>query len=227
MTTGFTFGFLLFVLIPPLGFSQPAVSHPDAPASNDQLAVNPLTGLTSASAKNYESLTGRERLELYWKQNYWSIGAYFGPVLSALVLDQATGSPHEWGGGVEGFGRRVGSRTLSSTIEGSVQAVLAAPLHEDVRYISLGEGGFGHRILHACAFSFLTYNNHGHTTLNIANLTGYFAAAAASTTWVPLHESAERYTWVHGAQQMGFAVPVNIVQEFWPDVRRKVLHRHP
>src|SRR5437899_150074 len=64
-----------------------------SPSPIDPLAVNPLTGLASASAINYHPLTGKERWQLYWTQNYWSVGAYVGPVLSALVFDQATGSP--------------------------------------------------------------------------------------------------------------------------------------
>jgi hypothetical protein len=142
------------------------------------------------------------------------------------VLDQATGSPHDWGGGLEGFGHRVGSRTLSAVIQGNVQAALAAPLHEDVRYISSGQGGVGHRVLHAFAFSFLTYNRQGHPTLNVANLTGYYAATAISTTWIPQHDATGKYVLIHGTQQAGLAIPVNLLQEFWPDIHRTVFRHH-
>jgi hypothetical protein len=202
-----------------------AQSGTAARTAPDPLNVNPLTGLTSASAVNYRPLTGKERWQLYWKQNYFSAGAYVGPVLSALVLDQATGWPEEWGGGMEGFGKRLGSRLLQSTIQGNIQAALAAPLREDVRYISLGKGSAGRRILHTFAFSFVTYNNHGHVTPNIANLTGFYASSAISTTWVPTDDTLGRYTLVHGSQQVGLSIAINIVQEFWPDIQRKVLHR--
>lgn len=219
------------VIILGLLAQQPIPSQPNggtasrATAPDPPLAVNPLTGLTSASSTNYQPLTGKDRLVLYWKQNYWSVGAYFGPVLSALVLDQATGSPYQWGGGMEGFGKRVGSRTLTAMIQGTIQAGLAVPLHEDVRYISSGKGSFSRRMVHAFAYSFLTYNNHGHATLNIANLTGYYASTAISTAWVPTTESLGRYTLVHGSEQVGLSIPVNMLQEFWPDIRRKFFHR--
>ena len=202
--------------------SAPTVAPTRSPAS--PLAVNPLTGLTSTSSTNYHPLTGKERWQLYWRQNYWSLGAYFGPVVTALALDQATGSPSEWGGGFAGYGRRVGSRTLLSVIQGNVQAGLAAPLHEDVRYISAGRGGFKHRALHAIVFSFMTYNNQGHATVNVANLTGFYASAAISTTWIPTDDSLGRYTLVHGTENLGFSIPVNLLQEFWPDICRRV-HR--
>jgi hypothetical protein len=211
------------------GTAGRAVPDPTIPAkatTDNSLAVNPLTGLTSASSSNYKPLTGKQRRQLYWKQNYFSAGAYVGPVLSALILDQATGTPHEWGGGMEGFGKRLGSRLLSSTIQGNIQAGLAVPLHEDVRYISSGRGSTGHRIVHAIVFSFVTYNNHGHVTPNIANLTGYYASTAISTTWVPTDDPLGRYTLIHGSEQIALAIPVNILQEFWPDLSRKFLH-HP
>lgn len=222
----FASGLLILTLVPLPAWGQTPPADPNPPSAASPLAVNPLTGLTSASASNYHALTGSDRWLLYWKQNYWSVGAYSGPVLSALVLDQATGSPHEWGGGFEGFGHRLGSRTLSAMIQGSFQAALAAPLHEDVRYISSGRPGIGCRVLHAFAFSFLTYNSQGHTTLNIANLTGYYAGIATSTSWTPIHESLGRYTLIHGTEQVGLAIPVNLLQEFWPDIHRTVF-RHP
>lgn len=194
---------------------------------NPPLAVNPLTGLTSTSATNYRPLTGRERLQLYWKQNYWSVGAYAGPFISALVLDQASGTPEEWGGGFEGFGHRLGSRVLSSTIQGNIQAGLAAALREDVRYISRGKGTSSQRLLHAVAFSFVTYNNNGHVTPNVSNLTSYYTSTAISTKWVPTDDSLGRYTLVHGSEQVGLSIAVNILQEFWPDIRSRFLHRKP
>lgn len=196
--------------------------QPDPP-----LAVNPLTGLTSVSATNFQPLTGDQRLQLYWRQNFWSVGAYFGPVFSALVLDQATGFPSAWGGGFEGFGKRVGSRILSAAIQGTIQAGLAAPLKEDVRYISSGKGPVSRRLMHAVAFSFVTYNNKGHITPNIANLTGYYASTAISSTWIPTNQSLGRYTLVHGSESVALSVPVNILQEFWPEIRSKFVHHGP
>lgn len=229
-------GFLLLILLGNFALQPAAAQDPNggasraappvAPTAPNPLSVNPITGLTSTSATNYKPLTNRQRLYLYWKQNYWSVGAYFGPVLSALVLDQATGSPAEWGGGFEGYGRRLASRIGVSVIQGSVQAALAVPLREDVRYIALGHGSFGRRTLHAIEYSFLTFNNHGKPTLNIANISGYYAATAVSTVWIPTNESTIHYTVVNGTEQFALSIPVNIFQEFWPEIRTKVLHLH-
>ncbi len=204
---------------------QPTAPPNTSGTPQNPLAVNPVTGLSTVSAKAYRPLTGEQRWKLYWKQNYWSVGAYFGPLITALVLDQTRNSPSQWGGGVAGLSRRFGSRTLVAITQGTFQAALAAPLHQDVRYISSRQTGFKRRTLHAIAFSFLTYNSQGHTTLNISNLTAYYGASAISTVWVPIRGSAASYALTNASAQIGLSVPVNILQEFWPEIRRKVLRR--
>jgi hypothetical protein len=168
--------------------------------------VNPITGLVSTSASGYEPLTGVERWKLYFKMNYWSVGAYFGPFFSALVLDQASGSPAQWGGGFAGYGRRVASRVGSAILQGAFQAPVAYVLHEDVRYISSGHGGLKHRAWHAAVYSFLTYNNQGHPTLNIANLGGIYASTLASNLWLPSHNNLVNYTLSNGSEQIVLSI---------------------
>jgi hypothetical protein len=198
---------------------QPSKDEPSG------FSVNPVTGLVSASAANYQPLTGSQRVKLYFKQNYWSMGAYFGPFAAALLLDQSTGSPAQWGGGFSGYGKRVASRLATGIVQGTVQAPLAAVLHEDVRYIVSKERGLKRRTWHAVVYSFATYNSHGHPTANIANITSYYAASAASTTWLPGYHNVGHYALIDGSESLGLSIPVNILQEFWPEIRRSVLRR--
>lgn len=185
-----------------------------------------MTGLVSTTASDYEPLTGEERWKLYWKMNFFSVGAYFGPFFDALLLDQATGSPAGWGGGFAGYGRRVASRTANAILQGTIQAPVAAVLHEDVRYITSTQHGFKSRAVHAIAYSFLTYDEHGHPTLNIANLGAYYGSTAISTLWLPGHFNVASYTFSNSSEQIALTVPVNLLQEFWPEVRRYVFRRH-
>jgi len=207
---------------------QPGAHAADstAKADKDRLAVNPVTGLVTSSASNYDPLTGPERWKVYWKMNFYSVGAYFGPVFTAAVLDQTTNSPPQWGPNISGYGLRVASRTVSGMVQGTVQAPLAALLHEDVRYISSSQRGFGRRTLHAILYSVLTYNEQGRPTPNIANLTGYYASTAISSAWLPGKRSLAGYTFSNGTEQVALSIPVNILQEFWPNITHWVLHRH-
>jgi hypothetical protein len=187
--------------------------------------VNPVTGLVSASGVNYQPLTGMQRVKLYFKQNFLSVGAYFGPFAAALVLDQTTDSPSQWGGGFKGYGKRVASRFGAGIVQGTVQAPLAYIMHEDVRYIVSKEHGVKRRAWHAVVYSFATYNNHGQPTVNISNIISYYAASAASACWLPGYYNIGRYALIDGSETLGLSVPVNILQEFWPDIVHHVFRR--
>ncbi|MFN8007428.1 MAG: hypothetical protein U0V70_10465 [Terriglobia bacterium] len=197
-----------------------------AKSDKASLQVNPLTGLVSTSSTNYKPLTPEQRWKLYFKQNYWSVGAFLGPIATSLLIDQTTGQPPEWGGGIGGYGRRLASRLGTGIVQGSFQAPVAALLKEDTRYISSGSGGIGPRMKHVFIYSFITYNNQGRKTLNIANLGGYYASSAASTLWLPQKESVGLYTLTDGSKQMGLSILVNMIQEFWPDIRQSLSRRH-
>jgi hypothetical protein len=112
-----------------------------------------------------------------------------------------------------------------AVVQGTLQAAGAAALHEDVRYISSSQTGFKKRSLHAIAFSFLTYDNRGHTTLNVANLSSYYASAAIATTWIPGGNNVAVRTLANGTEQLGLSVPINLLQEFWPEISHKILRR--
>ena len=214
--------------------SDPEVAAPQAPRTGevqrpeDRLKVNPVTGQTTAEATNYTPLTADERWKLYFKQSYWSVGAYFGPLFAALALDQSTNSPPQWGGGFRGYGRRVASRVVSGdVVQNSMQFPMAALLKEDVRYIASNQHGFGHRLGHAVLYSFLTYNTQGHPTVNVANIGGYYGAGAVSALWIPgERQRVAAYAFSNGSESLALSVPVNMLQEFWPEINRMVFHRH-
>jgi hypothetical protein len=191
-----------------------------------RLKVNPITGLASASQSNYSPLTGTERWKLYLKMTYGSAGPYLSPMVNALLLDQDNGTPRQWGGGLAGFGRRLASRAGNAVLQGTFQAPLAALLHEDVRYIPTTQHGFQRRALHAILYSFLTYNDKGHPTLNIANLGAFYASTAVTTAWIPGIQNAARYTFTNASEQIALSFPLNVVQEFWPEICRHLFHRH-
>jgi hypothetical protein len=75
-------------------------------------------------------------------------------------------------------------------------------------------------------FSFITYNTQGHKTLNIANIGGFYASSAVSTLWLPQKESVGLYTLSDGTKQAGLTILINMIQEFWPEIRQK-LKRQP
>ena len=213
----------------PSGDQSPSKNSVNSPPSEDQKQrtnVNPITGMALASQGTYTPLTLEERWKLYLKMTYASAGPYFSPFVNSLALDQAHGTPRQWGGGWAGFGRRLASRAGNAVLQGTFQAPLAAVLHEDVRYIPTSQHSFQRRALHAVLYSFLTYNNQGHPTLNIANLTAYYASTAVTTAWLPGIGNAAKYTLSNASEQIALSFPLNVVQEFWPEIRHSLFRRH-
>ena len=201
-------------------------ASPPAKDQTQRTDVNALTGMAVAPLSNYTPLTLKERWKLYLKMTYASAGPYFSPLVNALALDQANGTPRQWGGGFAGFGRRMASRAGNAVLQGTFQAPLAALLHEDVRYIPTSQHSFQRRALHAVLYSFLTYNDKGHPTLNIANLAAFYASTAVTTTWLPGIGNSARYTFTNASQQIALSFPLNVVQEFWPEIQRHLFRRH-
>jgi hypothetical protein len=62
--------------------------------------------------------------------------------------------------------------------------------------------------------------------LNVANLTAFYASTAVTTTWIPGIGNAARYTFVNASQQIALSFPLNVVQEFWPEIQSHLFRRH-
>ncbi len=213
--------------VPTEGNDSPGgiVQSPQQPKGNKEAtSVNMFTGLGMVSADHYQALTRRQRWEYYVNQNFTSVGSYFGPVASSII-DQVNGQPPEWGGGMEGFGRRLASRYGTGVIQGTVQSAGAALLGQDPRYIRSANQGVFHRVGHAFVYSLITYNNSGQNRLALATLGSYYASSMLTNTWYPGRFTALGDGVRDGNRQVILAGLVNQFQEFWPEIRHYVLRR--
>ncbi len=209
----------------PQANTQSNPSADPAPSQEKEATqVNAFTGIGTVSAKDYQPLTGKQRWQYYVTQNFWSVGAYFGPVLSS-VIDQVSGEPPEWGGGMEGYGLRLASRVGSGIVGGTVQSAGCALLGQEPRYIQSTSPHVLQRVGHAFLFTFVTFNNEGKKRFALPSLGSYYVSAIATDLWLP-----ERYTVLgdgirDGNRGVILGVLLNQFQEFWPDIKRIVLHK--
>ena len=208
------------------GRDRETAANQASASKNDKEAtsVNAVTGLGNVSPINYKPLTGRQRWQFYINQNFTSVGAYFGPVLTS-IMDQVNGEPPEWGGGMQGYGKRLGSRIGTGVIQGSVQSAGAAVLGQEPRYIRSPDPRILHRVGHAFVYTLITYNNEGKNRLALATLGSYYASSMITTAWYPSRYTALGDGVRDGNRQVILASLVNQFQEFWPEIRRHVLRR--
>ncbi len=164
------------------------------------------------------SLTSEERWNLYWRENYASAGAFFRPAWSAL-WGSIGENPPEWGKGMGGYGRRLGSEFVLRTIQGSVEHGMAAALKTNPTYVPCSCSGFFPRLGYALLSNFAARREGGGLTFNLPNVTGIYGSSMISMSWYP-----ERYSYKDGFRNGNYKILIggsfNIAREFWPELSR-------
>ncbi len=126
-------------------------------------------------------------------------------------------------------------------------AVLPSILHQDPRFFQSSEGGFAHRAGYAVSRIFITRTDSGRSQFNYSEVIGSALAAGISTnTYHPRAFITTRYdpttnmlVYVHNASdrtltntlsvwgsQVGYDTITIVIKEFWPDIHRKMVHKH-
>lgn len=168
-----------------------------------------------------QPLTAEQREDVYVRQTFLTAGSYFARMFVAGI-DQARDYPHDWGGGMPGYGRRFASRYGQFVIANTVLSAGNAALGYEPRYDLCRCQGFWPRSKHAIARNFYTYNrSEVERRPQIPLYAGAFAAGAVSATWTP----RDRNPWADGGYSMliqaGIGSGYNLASEFASDILRK------
>jgi hypothetical protein len=140
---------------------------------------------------------------------------------------QGFNSPREWGQGGGAYGKRLASALGGSAIHGALAFGLDTALHQDPRYFRSLDSGFWRRAAHAFRGTILTRTDGGGETLSTWRLGSDYGAAYLSNQWYPDRVNTVRLGAMQGTLHLGFDFASNLALEFWPDVRRKILHLRP
>jgi hypothetical protein len=119
-------------------------------------------------------------------------------------------------------------RAFADQASGSffTEAIVPAVTHEDPRYYTLGHGGFLRRAGYALSRVVLTKTDSGGTGFNYSEIVGNGMEAGLSNFYYPPEERSLRNTTVNWASQLEAASLNNIIREFWPDIRHKLLRQN-
>ena len=98
--------------------------------SEEQLKVNFLYGAYVPENAPLVSLTGHQRAHLFVLQTFTTPGIYVKTTFLPLA-NQTSGTPYQWGGGIEGFGRGAASSYARSSIQNVLSTAGNAVLHYD------------------------------------------------------------------------------------------------
>lgn len=131
--------------------------------------------------------------------------------------------------GAKGFAERSGIAYLDS-FDGTMigNGILPSLLHQDPRYFRLGHGSMLHRVAYAASASVICKHDNTHQwEPNYSNVLGNLAAGGLSTLYYPRGNSGAGLVLSTAMIQTAEGAMITIVQEFWPDISRKLFHKDP
>ena len=214
---------------PPQSPSTPAPKSSDEPEIEKQeqsqrmLGVIPNFGTTNRH--DAPPLSPGAKFHLFYK-------SAFDPVELSVVglqaaVSQAEDEFPEYGQGAAGFGKRYGS-TLGDEVSSSFFAnyFYSVLLKEDPRYFRLGEGSIKHRLGYALLQEVDCHTDKGGRSFAWENVLGAFSAGGLSNAYYPPAERGFGLTMSRSAISVGYGSLGGIVDEFYPDISRRLFHRH-
>lgn len=193
--------------------------------NREQLKVNWFYGAYVPKDVPLVTLSGLQREKLFVRQTFTTPGIYIKSAFLGL-LDQAGGEPYQWGGGWEGYGRRVASNYARTAIQNVFSTAGSAALRYEPRYDRCHCAGFGPRTKHALLRNFVTYNEtEREMRPQLALYAGALDAGMLSSVWEPRSK-----LWEEGSEgvltQAAFGMLSNWVGEFAPEIRSQLERRN-
>lgn len=172
----------------PASARSPQESQETAPASDSS---KPQPAVTS----EYRRPTEREKFHNYFFDAFGPL-----PILGAAFasgIQQAYGTPPEWGGGAKGYGRRFASDYGIAITTTSARYTAAALLREDTLYYPCSCSRFLPRLAHALLSTFTARRgDDGQRVFSVPAVIAPFAGGEAATLgWYP-----SRYEPMDGAR---------------------------
>lgn len=172
----------------------------------------------------YRPLTPHEKFQSFV---HHTISPYtFAGALYDATWAQAWGDPREYGGGMEGWGKRLGAAaagTESRSFFGSF--LFPTLLHQDPRYFAMYQGPVMKRGLHAVKRVFVTRNDDGKEVFNSSGLLTIAFTEALCMAWTPEGKRSAGTTFTRMLGAMQGDASYYVLREFTPDVLR-LFKRH-
>jgi len=190
------------------------------------LGVIPNYQTVSDPNRPFEPLTAKQKWSLFARSTTDPF-VFANVILGAAMSHMRRGIP-DYGTGAASFSQRLGAAYADVTVQGMMTgAVFAQVLHQDPRYYRRGEkSGILSRIAYSVSRVAVTRSDTGQDAPNWSFMLGTASAIGMSNAYYP---AASRNGSVMlsriGSTVIGSALG-NLLPEFWPDVQRRVFHRH-
>ncbi len=219
----------------PVKDTQQAGQGKVAGTSNDRLFYT-LPNFLSVQSQQLPPLSAKDKFKVVALGNFDYIQYPWWGLIAAI--SQADNGEPQFRQGWGAYAKRYGTTAGDSSVENfMVGAVFPSILHQDPRFYYSGKGGIPRRIGYAVGHVFVTRSDSGHQQFNYSEIFG--AATAAVISDYTYHPKS---TFVNGkfiasdrtvsntaivfGTQVGLDTITYVVKEFWPDIHRKLSHKH-
>ncbi len=167
----------------------------------------------------YTPMTSHQRLMRYLKDTVDPVA--FARSAASAGFGQLRNTPHEWGEGGAGYGRRYASSFAQHVTTSTLMYGTSSFFHEDNRYLPSGQTTFGPRLRYSLESTILARHDDGTRHLSYSRLGSFLAAAFISRAWQPHSSRGYRSAFTNFEATVGVAAGFNVLREFLPDL----LHR--
>ena len=147
------------------------------------------------------------------------------PVLVSASYGVAVNSDPKLGTGPQAWGERAGEAALRQTsIRVFSDGLLPILFHEDPRYRRMAYGSYTTRTEYAVRRLFVNQRNDAREGFNFSDVLGRGMAAALTEAYYPSRSQSSHVVFQTWGVSLAGSAGVNIFQEFWPDIKKKIFH---
>lgn len=172
----------------------------------------------------YKPLSSHCRFELFIHQTYSPYTAT--SILFEATWAQAMAQWPQYGGGFQGWGKRLGATVADTESRRFIQGyVLSSAFHEDPRYFLSGKKGLVERAWYAATRVLVTRTDSGLSELNRSEILGALSTSSLQNAYYPRPYRTMGGTLNRFAGALGSDATSDILREFTPDLKR-LFYKH-
>lgn len=178
---------------------------------------------TADGTQPFRPITTKQKFTIATKDTF----DYPSYLLAAAFsgLSQLDDSNPSFGQGLKGYARRYGSAVADQDIGNFMtEAIFPSLLHQDPRYFRKVNGSFLGRLGYAATRVLVARSDTGKWQFNASEIVGNGTVAAIGNLYYPDARGVSP-TLQRMGTQIGTDAISQVLKEFWPDVKRKFLHK--
>ena len=166
-------------------------------------------------------LSSRQKLELFAGKSI--APSRFLSSAAGAGIHQALDSLPEYGQGMSGYGKRLGSSMATgASTEFFGTFVFASLMRRDPRYFVSLRGSPWHRIGYSVSRLVVTRTDAGSKGINWPGILGPVLAESLANSYLPVSQQTAGQTFRRYGVRLGFTAGSNIVKEYWPTIFRNL-----